>query len=69
MSEIVRLAIPSKGRLHERTIQLLRRANIVVNVTGRSLASRTADARIQVIFVRPFPPWAGQNPLNSLLFL
>ena len=53
MSEVVRLAIPSKGRLHERTLQLLRRANIDLTVTGRSLAGRTADARIQVIFVRP----------------
>jgi ATP phosphoribosyltransferase len=53
MNQVVRLAIPSKGRLHERTLQLLRRANIDVTVVGRSLAGRTADARIQVLFVRP----------------
>lgn len=53
MSDAVRIAVPSKGRLHERAVELLRRARIDATFDGRSLASRTLDGRVQVIFVRP----------------
>lgn len=48
----VKLAIPNKGRLHEPTVNLLRRAGLKIEDSGRLLYGLTSNPNVEVIFVR-----------------
>ncbi len=46
----LRIAIPSKGRLQETSLDLLRRAGLVFRVSGRRLFSVCSDTETSIIF-------------------
>ncbi len=52
MNRRMRLAMPSKGRLHGPSLDLLRRAGIELLSEGRSYLSETSDPSLEVILVR-----------------
>jgi ATP phosphoribosyltransferase len=48
----LRIAVPNKGRLREPTLNLLRRAGLRGEYTGRLLYSQTSNPNIELIFAR-----------------
>jgi len=48
--ETLRIAVPSKGRLHEPAIELLHRAGLRFRVSGRRLFSVCSDTATRIIF-------------------
>lgn len=52
MSKRLRLAMPSKGRLHGPSMELMGRAGIEIYPKGRSYLSETSDPSLEVLFVR-----------------
>ncbi len=46
----LRIAVPSKGRLQEASLELLRRAGLVFRVSGRRLFSVCSDTQTGIIF-------------------
>ncbi len=52
MTDVLRMAIPNKGRLFEPTVGLLKEAGLSFEVTERSLTSRVRNADIELLFVR-----------------
>jgi len=54
MKRKIRIAIPSKGRLRQPSIQALQRADINILEEGRAYVSKTSDPRFEAIFARAF---------------
>jgi len=54
MKRQIRIAIPSKGRLKQPSIQLLQYTGIDILEQGRAYVSEISDSRFQVIFARAF---------------
>ncbi|MEM3440143.1 MAG: ATP phosphoribosyltransferase [Candidatus Bathyarchaeia archaeon] len=52
MNRKIRMAIPSKGRLHGPSIDLMAKAGVEIYRDGRSYLSETSDPSLEVIFVR-----------------
>jgi ATP phosphoribosyltransferase len=52
MSERLRLALPSKGRLAEPSIDLLRSAGLEFELSERRLSASVANADLELLFVR-----------------
>lgn len=50
-SDELRIAIPSKGRLMEQSIELLKKSGLKFHASGRQLFARCKDTGIMVIFV------------------
>ncbi len=48
--ESLRIAVPSKGRLHESAVSLLRRAGLRFRVSGRRLFAVCSDSGVRIIF-------------------
>jgi ATP phosphoribosyltransferase len=48
----IRIAVPNKGRLREPTLNLLRKAGLRGEYTGRLLYSQTSNPNIELIFAR-----------------
>ncbi|MEM2739551.1 MAG: ATP phosphoribosyltransferase [Candidatus Bathyarchaeia archaeon] len=48
----IRIAVPNKGRLREPTLNLLRRAGLKGEYSGRLLYSQTSNPNIELIFAR-----------------
>jgi ATP phosphoribosyltransferase len=49
-SEKLRIAVPSKGRLRDKSVDLLERAGLRFRVAGRRLFSICSDSEVQIIF-------------------
>lgn len=54
MKRKIRIAIPSKGRLKQPSIQVLQHAGISIFQEGRVYVSKTSDPRFEAIFARAF---------------
>lgn len=54
MKRKIRIAIPSKGRLKQPSIQILERAGINILEEERGYVSKTSDLRFEAIFARAF---------------
>ncbi len=54
MKRKIRIAIPSKGRLKQPSIQMLQRAGINILEEERAYTSKTSDPRFEAIFARAF---------------
>jgi len=54
MKRKIRVAIPSKGRLRQPSIQALQRADINILEEERAYVSKTSDPRFEAIFARAF---------------
>ena len=54
MKRKIRIAIPSKGRLKQPSIQVLQHAGISIFEEGRVYVSKTSDPRFEAIFARAF---------------
>ena len=54
MERKIRIAIPSKGRLKQPSIQALQRAGIKILEDERAYVSKTSDPRFEAIFARAF---------------
>lgn len=54
MKRKIRIAIPSKGRLKQPSIQLLQQTGIDILEQERAYVSKTSDPRFQAIFARAF---------------
>ena len=52
MSDLLRIAVPNKGRLENPATELLRQAGFRFERTERSLALPLTDAPIELLFVR-----------------
>jgi len=50
----IRIAIPSKGRLKQPSIQVLQRAGVNILEEERAYVSKTSDPRFEAIFARAF---------------
>jgi ATP phosphoribosyltransferase len=54
MKRKIRIAIPSKGRLNQPSIQALQNVGINISRKGRTYISETSDPRFEAIFARAF---------------
>jgi len=54
MKRKIRIAIPSKGRLKQPSIQVLQRAGVNILEEERTYISKTSDPRFEAIFARAF---------------
>jgi ATP phosphoribosyltransferase len=54
MKRRIRIAVPSKGRLRQPSIQVMQRAGINILEEERVYISETTDPRFEVVFVRTF---------------
>jgi ATP phosphoribosyltransferase len=54
MKRKIRIAMPSKGRLRQPSIQALQRAGINILEEERAYVSKTSDPRFEAIFARAF---------------
>ena len=54
MKRKIRIAIPSKGRLKQPSIQVLQRAGVNILEEERAYVSKTSDPRFEAIFARAF---------------
>jgi ATP phosphoribosyltransferase len=53
-SEVVRLAIPNKGRIAEPILDLVEKSGLHLSETGeRRLISKTLDPHVEILFARP----------------
>lgn len=52
MNQVMRLAVPNKGRLEEPTIALLRDAGLAFEKTDRALSVRVRNVDLDLLFVR-----------------
>lgn len=52
MNRKMRMAMPSKGRLHGPSIDLMAKAGVEIHKKGRSYLSETSDPSLEVVFVR-----------------
>ena len=49
---MLRIALQSKGRLNEKSLELLREAGISIDETGRKLLSRASNFPVEVLYLR-----------------
>ncbi len=52
MGDVVRVAVPNKGRLSAPTLDLLRRAGLVFEASERALSVPVRNAALEILFVR-----------------
>ena len=62
-----RLALPSKGRLHEPALELARAAGVEVDVNGRALHAHCSRWDIEVLFARAddIPAWTADGAVDA----
>ena len=67
MNRPYRLALPSKGRLHQPALQLARDAGIEAGDSGRALASHCSRWDIEVLFARStdIPVWLADGAVDA----
>jgi ATP phosphoribosyltransferase len=67
MTRPFRLALPSKGRMHEPALRLARDAGIEVDGGGRALATHCSQWDIEVLFARSddIPVWADDGAVDA----
>ena len=67
MTRPFRLALPSKGRMHEPALRLARDAGIEVDGGGRALATHCSQWDIEVLFARSddIPTWADDGAVEA----
>lgn len=49
---MLRIALQSKGRLNEKSLELLREAGISIDETGRKLLSRASNFPVEILYLR-----------------
>ena len=69
MTRRFRLALPSKGRLHEPALDLVRAAGFELEGTGRSLFSHCSQWDVEVLFARAedMPTWAVDAAVEAAI--
>jgi ATP phosphoribosyltransferase len=67
MSRRFRLALPSKGRLHDPVLDLVRAAGFELEGNGRALYAQCSQWDVEVLFTRAedMPAWAGDGALEA----
>ena len=67
MTRRFRLALPSKGRLHEPALDLVRAAGFELEGTGRSLFAHCSQWDVEVLFARAedMPAWAVDGAVEA----
>jgi ATP phosphoribosyltransferase len=67
MSRRFRLALPSKGRLHDPTLDLMRGAGFELEGNGRALYAQCSQWDVEVLFTRAedMPAWAVDGALEA----
>lgn len=51
-NNMLRIALQSKGRLNEKSLELLREAGIGIDETGRKLLSKAANFPVEILYLR-----------------
>ncbi len=69
MNRPYRLALPSKGRLHQPALELARDAGIDVGGSGRALAAHCSRWDIEVLFARSadIPVWLADGAVDAAI--
>lgn len=69
MTRPFRLALPSKGRLHQPAVDLARRAGIEVAPNGRALHTHCSQWDIEVLFARSgdIPVWIADGAVDAAI--
>ena len=69
MTRRFRLALPSKGRLHEPALDLVRAAGFELEGTGRSLFAHCSQWDVEVLFARAedMPAWAVDGAVEAAI--
>jgi ATP phosphoribosyltransferase len=67
VSRRFRLALPSKGRLHEPALDLVRAAGFELEGNGRALYAHCSQWDVEVLFARAedMPAWAGDGAVEA----
>ena len=67
MTRRFRLALPSKGRLHDPALDLVRAAGFELEGNGRALYAHCSQWDVEVLFTRAedMPAWAGDGALEA----
>ena len=67
MSRRFRLALPSKGRLHEPALDLVRAAGFELEGNGRALYAHCSQWDVEVLFTRAedMPAWAADGAVEA----
>ncbi len=67
MSRRFRLALPSKGRLHEPALDLVRAAGFELEGNGRTLYAHCSQWDVEVLFTRAedMPAWAADGAVEA----
>ena len=67
MSRRFRLALPSKGRLHDPVLDLMRRAGFELESNGRALYAQCSQWDVEVLFTRAedMPAWAVDGAVEA----
>jgi ATP phosphoribosyltransferase len=69
VSRRFRLALPSKGRLHEPALDLVRAAGFELEGNGRALFAHCSQWDVEVLFARAedMPAWAGDGAIEAAI--
>jgi ATP phosphoribosyltransferase len=69
MSRRFRLALPSKGRLHEPALDLVRAAGFEIEGSGRALFAHCSQWDVEVLFARAedMPAWASDGAIEAAI--
>jgi ATP phosphoribosyltransferase len=69
MSRRFRLALPSKGRLHEPALDLVRAAGFELEGNGRALYAHCSQWDVEVLFARAedMPAWAADGAVEAAI--
>jgi ATP phosphoribosyltransferase len=67
MSRRFRLALPSKGRLHDPALDLMRAAGFELEGNGRALYAQCSQWDVEVLFTRAedMPAWAVEGVVEG----
>ena len=67
MSRRFRLALPSKGRLHDPVLDLMRGAGFELEGNGRALYAQCSQWDVEVLFTRAedMPAWAVDGAVEA----
>ena len=57
----IRIAVQSKGRLYEDTMNLLNEADIQVKESKRTLLIKSSNFPLEVLFLRECGKWRGRH--------
>jgi ATP phosphoribosyltransferase len=69
MSRRFRLALPSKGRLHEAALDLVRASGFEIEGNGRALFAHCSQWDVEVLFARAedMPAWASDGAVEAAI--